>query len=38
MLAAIAPGDRPICLALAARDDLPFSIQAMIQPLLPAAA
>ncbi len=38
MLAAIAPGDRPICLALAAREDLPFSIQAMIQPLLPAAA
>ncbi len=38
MLAAIAPGDRPICLALAAREDLPFAIQSMIQPLLPAAA
>ena len=38
MLAAIAPGDRPICLALAARGDLPISIQSMLQPLLPAAA
>ncbi len=38
MLAAIAPGDRPFCLALAAREDLPFSIRAMIQPLLPVAA
>ncbi len=38
MLAAIAPGDRPICFALAAREDLPLSIHQMIQPLLPAAA
>ena len=38
MLVAIAPGDRPMLNALATRRDLPETVQAMLQPLLPNAA
>lgn len=38
MLVAIAPGDRAMLAALATRRDLPDTVQAMLQPLLPRAA